>query len=103
MSKTAVTVFLCAGKDCSKAWRRVCDGAPGKWLKHRVEVAGLPYKLKVVKTECMDRCDAAACVCFVHGHDAVVEAEIRSEHAADRLLATLRACCERHDLPAGQP
>jgi hypothetical protein len=51
----------------------------------------------------MDRCDAAACVCFVHGHDAVVEAEIRSEHAADRLLATLRACCERHDLPAGQP
>jgi predicted metal-binding protein len=102
MSKTAVTVFLCAGKDCSKAWRRVCDGSPGKWLKHRVEEARLPYKLQVVKTECLDRCDEAACLCFVHGHAASLETQVRSSQEADRLLAALRACCEQHDAPTSR-
>ena len=102
MSKTAVTVFLCAGKDCSKAWRHVCDGAPGKWLKHCVEGAGLPYKLKVVKTECMDRCDEAACLCFVHGPAAAFETDVHSDHAADRLLAALRACVEGAGLSAAR-
>jgi hypothetical protein len=101
MSKTAVTVFLCTGKDCARAWRRVCDGSPGKWLKHRVEEAGLPYKLNVVKTECMDRCDDAACVCFVHGRAADVVTKVRSGEAADRLLAALRACCESADRAQG--
>ena len=91
MSKMALTVFLCAGKDCSKAWRRVCDCSPGKWLKHQVEDAGLPYKLKVIKTECMDHCDKAACVCFVHGQVAALETGIRAEEAAEQLLACLRA------------
>jgi hypothetical protein len=50
MSKVPLTVFLCAGKDCARAWRRVCDGSPGKWLKRHAQEAGLPYKLRVVKT-----------------------------------------------------
>ena len=98
MSKTRVTVFLCSGKDCGKAWRHVGDGAPGKWLKRQVEAAGLPYKLDVVKTECMDRCEHAACVCFVYGGCAAPESLIRSAHDADRLLAALRSCVERADL-----
>src|SRR5438105_81013 len=52
MSKTRLTVFLCQGKDCRKAWKHVSGGgSPGKWLKRRVEEAGLPYKLRIVKTE----------------------------------------------------
>ena len=102
MSKTPLTVFLCAGKDCARAWRRVCDGSPGKWLKRHAREAGLPYKLHVVKTECMDRCDEAACLCFVHGPAAALETDVHSEHAADRLLAALRACADAHDLPAGR-
>jgi predicted metal-binding protein len=94
MSKPLVHVFLCTGKDCSKAWRRLCDGSPGKWLKRRVEEAGLPYKLNVIKTECMDRCDDAACLCFEHHSQASFEINIRSAHDADRLLAALRACVE---------
>src|SRR5438034_8367529 len=69
MAKIHVTLFVCTGKDCSKAWRHVCDTSPGKWLKRHVEEAGLPYKLNVVKTECMDRCEEAATVCLVHGTD----------------------------------
>ena len=99
MSKTGVTVFVCTGKDCAKAWRRVCDGSPGKWLKRQVEEAGLPYRLTVVKTECLDRCDEAACVCCVTGGRAVLTTEVRSHHDADRLLAGLRCCVELADLP----
>jgi hypothetical protein len=75
--------------------------SPGRWLKHRAEEAGLPYKLKVVKTECMGRCDDAACVCFVQGRAADVVTKVRSGNAADRLLAALRACCESADRAQG--
>jgi predicted metal-binding protein len=94
MSKTRVTVFVCTGKDCARAWCRLCDGSPGKWLKRHVEASGLPYKLTTVKTECMDRCDHAGCLCFQHGSCAAPECDIRSEHDADRLLAALRSCVE---------
>src|SRR5262249_49405525 len=94
MSKVRVTVFVCTGKDCGRAWRRVCDGSPRQWLKGHVEEARLPYKLNVVKTECMDRCDEAANLCFVRGGTASCEARVRSAHDADRLLAALRACVE---------
>ena len=97
MSKVSLTVFLCAGKDCARAWRRVCDGSPGKWLKRRVSEAGLPYKLRVVKTECMDRCDDAANLCCVHGPCAALVQRVRSADDADRLLAALRSCVERSD------
>ena len=94
MSKTSVTVFLCTGKDCVRAWRHVCAHSPGKWLKRQVEEAGLPYKLNVVKTECLDECDDAANVCFVHGETAAPVKHIRHADDADRLLAELRACVE---------
>ena len=94
MSKTTVTVFLCTGKDCRKAWRRVCDGSPGKWLKQQLAQAGLPYKLHLVKTECMDRCEHAASVCCVHGTSAATQENIRSADDADRILAALRSCVE---------
>jgi predicted metal-binding protein len=95
MSKKTITVFLCAGKDCRKDWRRICDGSPGKWLKHQVAETGLPYKLKIVKTECMDLCEDAACLCFARDEIAHLETQIRCAHDADRLLASLRACAEK--------
>ena len=95
MSKPVITVFLCDGKDCAKAWKHVCDGSPGKWLKRRVEEAGLPYKLNVIRTECMDRCDDAANCCFVHGGSAECVQQVRDEDDADSLLASLRSCVER--------
>ena len=103
MSKTTVTVFLCDGKDCRKAWRRVCDNSPGKWLKRQIEEAGLPYKLHIVKTECMDRCDHAASVCCVHGASAALQEDIRCADDADRLLAALRCCAEAEMPREGLP
>lgn len=94
MSKTSLTVFLCTDKDCQKAWRRVCDGSPGKWLKRQVEQAGLPYRLNVVKTECMDRCERAACLCVVAGREGGFVQDIHCCHDTDRLLAVLRSCVE---------
>ena len=94
MAKRTITVFLCTGKDCHKSWRHVTDGSPGKWLKRQVEAAELPFKLNVVKTECMDRCDQAATVCFVNCSQACVESEIDSVHDADRLLASLRVLAD---------
>src|SRR5262245_37524303 len=94
MSKTRVTVFICTDKDCAKAWRRLCDGSPGRWLKRQVEAAGLPYKLTIVKTECMDNCEHAGCLCFQRGQHAAPECDIPSSHDADRLLAALRSCVE---------
>ena len=94
MSKTGVAVFLCTGKDCRKAWRHVCDGSAGKWLKRQVDDAGLPYKLQVIETECMDRCDDAANLCFVAGSCAAQETRFRSDHDTDRLLAAMRSCVE---------
>jgi predicted metal-binding protein len=90
MSKTHLTVFLCAGKDCRKAWRHICDGSPGKWLRRHVEDAGLPYKLDVIKTECMDRCKHAANLCLVHDGHACEQTEITCDEDANRLLAALR-------------
>lgn len=98
MSKTHVTVFVCTGKDCSKVWRRMCDGSPGKWLKRRLDEAELPYKLHIVKTECMDRCEHAGCVCFLHGCHGSLETDVRASHDGDRLLAVLRSCVERAGL-----
>jgi hypothetical protein len=98
MSKIAVTVFLCSGKDCTRAWHRLGAGSPGKWLKHQVEEAKLPYKLKIIKTECMDRCDQAACLCFMRSPQACFETEVRSTHDRDRLLAGLRSCVEKADV-----
>jgi predicted metal-binding protein len=97
MSKPLVHVFLCTGKDCAKAWRRLCNGSAGKWLKRRAEEAGLPYKLNIIKTECMDCCDDAACLCFQRGREASFEINVRAPDDADRLLAALRACVERSD------
>jgi hypothetical protein len=98
MSKKHITVFLCDGKDCSKAWSCVCrDASPGKWLKRHIKEAGLPYKLDVIKTECMDRCEEAACLCIAADGLAAWETAIRSSDDADRLLATVRACAERAD------
>ncbi len=94
MSKTSVTVFLCTGKDCRKAWQRVCDDSPGKWLKQQVEEARLPYKLRIVKTECMDRCEHAASVYCVHGECAAIQENIRCSDDADRFLTALRCCVE---------
>src|SRR5208337_719388 len=94
MSKISLTVFLCDGKDCTRAWQRVCDGSPAKWLKRQLEAAGLPYKLKIIRTECMDHCEEAACLCCVYGNAARFEMRIRSRHEADRLLASLRSCVE---------
>ncbi len=94
MSKVPLTVFLCAGKDCARAWRRVCDGSPGKWLKRRAREAGLPYKLQIIKTECMDRCDDAANLCGVRGNCAAFTQRVRSADDADRVLAALRSCVE---------
>lgn len=99
MSKTVVTVFLCDGKDCRKAWRRVCDNSPSKWLKKQVENAGLPYKLHIVKTECMDRCEHAASVCCVQGETAASLENINSSEDADRFLAALRCCVEADRVP----
>jgi hypothetical protein len=89
MSKIPLTVFVCTGKDCAKAWGRFCDGSPGKWLKRHVEAAGLPYKLNVVKTDCMDRCDDAACLCFVHQHKASEQLRVRSASDLGRLLGAM--------------
>ena len=92
MSEQRLTVFLCEGKDCRKAWDRLTDSSPTKWLKRHVEEAGLPYKLRVVATECQDRCEEAACLCATCGACAVCETNIRSKEDADRLLAGLRSC-----------
>jgi hypothetical protein len=94
MSKTRVTVFLCTGKDCRKAWARLCPGSAGKWLKRQVEQAGLPLKLKMVETECMDHCEEAACLCAVCGDRAGFVTELVSEEDGDRALAALRSCVE---------
>lgn len=103
MKKTALTVFLCTGKDCGKAWRHICHGSPGKWLKQQVEAAGLPYKLTIVETDCMDRCEQAACLCAVHGRHAGLVTEMRSAHDSDRILASLRACVEAAAAPFAWP
>jgi hypothetical protein len=87
MSKTSLTVLMCTSKDCSRAWDHFCDGSPGKWLKRQFESAGLPYKLHVVKTECMDRCKEAACLYLIHGDRARLEIDVRSKHDLGRLLA----------------
>src|SRR5262245_35318846 len=94
MSKPVVNVFLCTGKDCAKAWRHAGDGSPGKWLKRQVREAGLPYKLNVIKTECMDRCEDAACLCFQRGEHASFVMNVPSRRDANHLLAALRACVE---------
>jgi hypothetical protein len=94
MSKIRVQLFLCTGKDCRKAWARACPGSPAKWLKRQIENAGLPYKLNVVETACMDRCEEAACLCAVYGDRAGCVTELRAEEDGDRVLATLRSCVE---------
>jgi hypothetical protein len=95
MSKPAMTVFLCGGKDCAKAWKRVCRNSPAKWLKRRADEAGLPFKLNVVDTECMDRCDDAATCWFVHGGAAMCVDCVHGDSDAGRILAALRDCAER--------
>jgi hypothetical protein len=96
VSKVQVTVFLCAGKHCARAWDRVCDGRPAKWLKRQVADAGLPYHLDVIKTACMDRCKDAANLCAVHGDAAVPFAGLCHPDDAERFLAHLRSSVERH-------
>jgi hypothetical protein len=103
MSKTRLTLFVCTGKDCRRAWGRVA-GSPGKWLKRQVEHAGLPYKLNVVETACQDRCEDAACLHAVCGPCAAAVTAVRSDHDADRVLAALRSCAERAaDASQAQP
>ncbi|MGE3809772.1 MAG: (2Fe-2S) ferredoxin domain-containing protein [Gemmataceae bacterium] len=94
MSKTTVTVFLCKGKDCTKAWHKVCNESPKKFLKEHLKSSGMPYKLKVVETSCMDACKQAANVCFVCGDCADCAREIKSPDDADRILIHLRSCVE---------
>lgn len=94
MPKTRLTLFVCSDKDCRKAWGRVTDNRPAKWLKRQVGRAGLPYKLNVIETECQDHCAEAACIQAVCGPCAAAVTTLRSEDDADRLLAALRSCVE---------
>lgn len=90
MSKPHLTVFLCTGKDCKRAWRDLCDASPGKWLKREVEAAGLSCKLEIVKTECMDRCEQAANLWLVHEEHARLETDVTRDDDVARLLAAVR-------------
>ncbi len=104
MSKRHITLFVCDDKDCAKAWSHTCrNGSPGKWLKRHVKEAGLPYKLDIIKTACMDRCEDAACLCIVANGVAVWETHIRSADDVDRLLAALRCCVETEDAHVQHP
>ena len=94
MSKVTVTAFICRGKDCTRAWRQVCDGSPKRFLKEQLKESGMPFKLNVVETCCMDQCEQAANVCFVCGDCADVAREIRAPDDADRILIHLRSCVE---------
>ncbi len=98
MSKQHLTVFLCTGKDCCKAWSHITEDSPGKWLKRLVKEADLPYKLDIIKTECMDQCEQSACLCIVADHSATWEMQIGHRDDADRVLAGLRACAESVDV-----
>lgn len=99
MSKIPLTVFVCTGKECRKAWHHHGIGSVGKWLKRLIEDAGLPYKLRVIKTECMDRCEQAACLCCVSGDGAGWLTDLGSPHDADRVLATFRSGVESNLVP----
>jgi hypothetical protein len=88
MSRTPLTVFLCTEKDCAKAWRHICADSPRKWLKRRFAEAGIPCRLNVVKANCMDRCDQAACLHFVQRDRARLEVNVRSQRDLARLFET---------------
>ena len=88
MSRIPLTVFLCTDKDCAKAWRRICGDSPRKWLKRRFAEAGIPCRLNVVKTDCMDHCEEAACLCFVERDRARLEMKVRSDRDLARLFET---------------
>lgn len=94
MSKTVVTVFVCTGKDCTRAWKKVCSGSPKKFLKEQLRESGMPFRLNVIETSCMDQCEQAANVCFVSGDCADFAREIRSSDDGDRLLLHMRSCVE---------
>lgn len=94
MSKLLVTAFVCKGKDCARAWRKVCSGSPKKFIKDQLKESGMPYKLNIVETACMDCCEQAANICFVCGDCADVAREIRSADDSDRILIHLRSCVE---------
>jgi len=98
MGKPCVLVYLCTGKECRKVWRRQSDLPPGKWLKRHAAAAELPYRLKLIKTECMDRCEEAANVCVVHGDRARLVSELRLRDGP-RLLAACMACVEDKTQP----
>lgn len=100
MSKIRLTVFLCTGKDCRRAWDRLCSSAPHKWLKSQIKEAELPYKLNVVETSCQDNCERAACLCCVAEDWASLITKVRSPDDADRILAALRCCAEVAELQA---
>lgn len=88
MSRIPLTVFLCTDKDCKKAWRRICGSSARRWLKRRFAEAGIPCRLNVVKTDCMDHCEEAACLHFVERDRARLELKVRSQHDLARLFET---------------
>jgi predicted metal-binding protein len=95
MGKISLTVFLCTGKDCARTWRKLAAASPKKWLKHHLKEAGLPLKLHIIETVCMDRCEKAANLCFVHADCAGCVGRVRSAEDADRVLAAMRSYVER--------
>jgi len=100
MAKVSVTVFLCTGKDCARAWRKLCDdSSPRKWIRQQLKEAKLPFKLNLVKTECMDQCARAGCLWVVYGRHACQEMEVCSAEDGDRVLAAMRACVEASSSP----
>lgn len=100
MSKIRLTVFLCTGKDCRRAWDRLCSSSPRKWLKSQIKEAELPYKLNLVETSCQDNCERAACLCCVAEDWASLITKVRSPDDADRILAAFRCCAEVAELQA---
>lgn len=94
MSKLLVTAFVCKGKDCTRAWRKVCPGSPKKFIKEQLKESGMPYKLNIVETVCMDHCEQAANICFVCSDCADFAREVRTPEDADRILIHLRSCVE---------
>lgn len=93
MSKKVVALFVCTGKDCRRAWHKH-ERSPAKWVKRYLEDADLPMKVQVVETECMDRCEEAACMCVVHAERARTLVEFRGDRDAEKLSSALRQVVE---------
>jgi hypothetical protein len=92
-NQKTLTVFICRGKDCRRAWRNLPEEVGvRRWVKESAAelLGGSRNQIETIETDCMDRCAEAGCLFVAGAGGAGFVTNLHGRQATQRLQQSLK-------------